>query len=422
MKEEQNFREEQLRYGGRYFQIMCALLVGMETFLLLVYFLSHTPGKPTLDRGYLHFYIAAIALGGSLLALTWLFRRRRWLSRLQLGGLGALLLWGCLFARYDVLHGNGGAALPQIMLFAAAGLRFSKAAQYGLNMGCWALYLLLLSLEELPLQTYYSEAINSGIYLFIACAVITITARFQTAQAEALRKVLQLQNENLDTMAGYVGMVQEAAEESRIMRHDLRHVASAVLERAGQGDLAAVEEIARRVLERSGGRMFHVPLRSYTDIPEIDAPLSKCAAWAESRGIRFSAALQPPEGIDCRAFSLVLLNALENACLAAGRQGEGEERRIEVAGESRRGEWYCFEIENTYPPGSVTIHRRTGLPAAREPGHGYGAKSIARIAREQGGYCRFQAGELFRLQVFFPIKAASGEGERGVSPAREIRQ
>ena len=131
MKEEQNFREEQLRYGGRYFQIMCALLVGMETFLLLVYFLSHTPGKPTLDRGYLHFYIAAIALGGSLLALTWLFRRRRWLSRLQLGGLGALLFWGCLFSRYDVLHGNGGAALPRSCSSPRRGCAFPRPPSTG---------------------------------------------------------------------------------------------------------------------------------------------------------------------------------------------------------------------------------------------------------------------------------------------------
>lgn len=349
MRGEDMLQYDRMKYNEKFHRVMWTLLLAVELLMILVYLISHTPGKPTLERGYLAFYLCAIGMG-----VFFLFPARRLRENgaaaacLRYLELALLLLWGCLFSAYDVRHGNGGAALPQLMLFTSAGIRLPLPPHFGLNIGSWALYLLLLAGSALESQTFYSEAINSGIYLLIACAMIYVADTFQREWVQALRKVFQLQDDNLNAMAERVRDAQAAAEEGRIIRHDLRHVALALRANLACGNEAGAMEIVRGLLRRTRQPEGRAAVCRYTGVPELDAPLSRCAEWARQEGVSLSVALEPPGRELLPAFTLVLMNALENACAAVGRQEAGAVRALRVVGEDHLGQYY-FEVENTYP-------------------------------------------------------------------------
>ena len=396
----------QLLNNERFHKIMCILLLCVECFMLLVYCVSQTPGKPSLDPGYLVFYTSAIGVTLVQLAVGYILHiRKRSAVWVQYAGLHLLLLWGCLFSIYDVMHGNGGVALPQLMLFTSAGLRFPKWLHCGINAAYWSFYLLLLWNAPLEEQAFYSEAINSGIYLLIAAAMIYVATAFQEARFQAIQKILKMQNDSLDIMAEQVKMVQEVAEKGRIIRHDMRHIVFVIRENAARRDYEAVLEVAEQTLREIEQARIQTTITQFTKVPEIDAPLSRCVEWAEKMGIQMSVAMQTPSGIDLRAFALVLLNALENACIAVKAQSKTADRRIDVVGKQRMEQYY-FEISNTYRQGSVSISPKDGLPVSGREGHGYGTKSIAQIVERHGGHYRFCAGEKFCLQVLFPTQSS----------------
>ena len=372
----------------------------VECFMLLVYFLSHTPGKPELEIGYLQFYLGAIGTAGIILGLCRIFHRhRKSTTGLQYITVNFFLLWGCLFSAYDVWHGNGGVALPQLMLFTSSGFRFPKRIHFTINIGYWVIYVLLLFIMKLPQRTFYSETINSGIYLMIACSMFCIADRFQTAREQAVQKILQLQGENLDMMAAQITEVQAAVEETRLLRHDLRHIAFAVRENTEKGNYAALLEIAEGVLQKTAKLELRKSVQIFTGVPEIDSALGGCMEWGSQKNVQLSISVQRPSQVNIRAFSLVLLNSLENACIAVEHQSSGE-RNLCVIGEIR-GSQYYLEITNSYEAGSVIIHPETGLPSAKGKTPGYGTQSIAHIIEQHQGYWRFRAGEKFQFQALF---------------------
>lgn len=368
--------------------------------MLLVYFLSHTPGKPELEIGYLLFYLGAIGMAGIILGMSRFFRRyRKSTAGLQYVTVNFFLLWGCLFSAYDVWHRNGGVALPQLMLFTSSGFRFPKRIHFAINIGCWVIYLLFLFILRLPQRTFYSEAINSGIYLMIACSMFCIADRFQTAREKAVQKILRLQGENLDMMAAQITEVQAAVEETRLLRHDLRHIAFAVRENTEKQNYEALLEIAEGVLKKTAKLELRRSARIFTGVPEVDSALGGCMEWSSQKNVQLSISVQRPSQVNIRAFSLVLLNALENACIAVEHQSSGE-RSMGVVGEIR-GRQYYLEITNSYEAGNVIIHPETGLPYAKGQGPGYGTQSIAHIIEQHQGYWRFRAGEKFQFQALF---------------------
>ena len=400
----EKFQQQKQEENDAAYRQLCLLIVVVESLMLVVYFLSQQPGKPALSPAYLYFYL--LAIGGAALfpLLSWLARPyQRLHNALQLVFLNALLIWACLFAACDIRNGNSSAVYAQILIFTSAVLWLPKRLHYLINAYTCVLYLVLIYTSYVSQQSFYSEVINGVIYLLISCVIINSADRFQYASFCLAEDQLRLQHNQLDMMSGQVARVQEMMEEIRIMRHDLRHYAFAVQQSLDQGNYQQIRQITTNITSTLEQTAREWPIRSYTTIADIDAILSQYALWAEQNGVDFLVELPAATmTIDVHDFSLLLLNALENSAQAIGKQPAGSPRTLKIVGDCYNGQ-YFLEISNSYLPGSVTIAKGRGLPIAREPGHGYGTKSMAAILRRYHAHYRFQAKEReFCFQFLVP--------------------
>lgn len=397
MRYDKEFMDLQMAGNGRINDLLCALLVGVEGLLTIGYFLSQRQGFPTLEPGYLRFYLSGIAAGLVFPALDWLARRREPVqAALRYAGLTAILMWAALFSAYDIHHGNGGWALSQVLLFTSTALRLPKMVHYGINTTAWAFYVLVLACSGAGMRALYSEVINSGVFLLVACAVIHINMGYRYASFLAAKNQIQMRNDQLDAMAEQVEQMRHMADQVIVVRHDLRHFTWSVRQGAAAGDLDGVAALSEHMLERLGQGGERPSVRDYTGVAAYDAVLSRYADWAGANGVDYQVDLSAPTRMQAADFAMVLMNALENAAHAVEAQGAEEERYIRVVSGGTKGQYY-LEIANTCVPGSVIF--RDGLPFTEAPGHGYGVKSIVSILERYGAFCRFQAADgVYRFQ------------------------
>ena len=133
----------------------------------------------------------------------------------------------------------------------------------------------------------------------------------------------------------------------------------------------------------------------------VDIVLTEKNILCKSSGVKFTYM------IDGSAFSFLsdreiyslFGNALDNALEAASRVEDASNRMISLK-RNVRGGLVVLQIENTYE-GAVDLE--DGLPRTtkRECGHGYGLRSIQRIAQRWGGdmSVRTENG-IFKLSIF----------------------
>lgn len=417
MKYDRGFIEQQTVRNSMVNYILCAMLFAVECSMVLVWYASQYSGNPSLDKGYLYFYWIAII--GSALHPIFNYATKRYLYHrgrvlIQLSSLFILLAWACLFAAYDVHQGNSGSAFTQILILTSAAIWMPRWMHYSINVIFWTGYLVLIVSTGISSQFLYSEVINSGIFLLISCLIIYITDSFQYSVFRVSQERLRLQNEEMDMMAEQIRTVHNAMEETRIMRHDLRHYARAVEQKLEQSDYEGIRKITADITKGLEHAELKKPLYAYTKIPEIDAILSQYQEWAEREGIDFHAELPLPDMMEVRDIAMLLMNALENAANAVKEQPAGTKRYIGIMG-ARYASQYYLNISNSYNSGTATINSRTGLPTASKPGHGYGTKSIAAILGKYQAHFRFQAGEKeFCLQMLLPAEdiKAPAPGQR----------
>lgn len=122
------------------------------------------------------------------------------------------------------------------------------------------------------------------------------------------------------------------------------------------------------------------PVRRYCEDPVCNQLLSYYAQWAEAEQIGFSvktnlAAVEPGNRT---GIMVSLCNVLENAVLACKKDPDPDRRSITLSLWAQ-GRHIFLEARNSFD-GELLLNPSTGLPDAREPGHGYGLQSLAAIA------------------------------------------
>jgi sensor histidine kinase regulating citrate/malate metabolism len=92
----------------------------------------------------------------------------------------------------------------------------------------------------------------------------------------------------------------------------------------------------------------------------------------------------------------LLSNALENAINACEKIPDSNKRHIKLHMFSKNNK-LCIDIRNSYNTEPVFDQ---GIPVSKEPGHGFGTKSMARIVEKHKGIYRFSVKDgLFIFQV-----------------------
>lgn len=191
-----------------------------------------------------------------------------------------------------------------------------------------------------------------------------LDAQFRQAQREyvSLRQMQQIAATYRHDMRHHLTLLQRMASEERI--DDIREYLQ-----AAQSDIDAI-----------------TPVR-YCENETVNLILSSFAAKADQSGITMTIDTKLPDSLtfsDTELCSL-LSNALENAIQACENIADSEKRQIKLRIYSRNNK-LCIDIRNRYQAEAVF---KDDLPVSKEPGHGFGTKSISHIVEKHGGVFRF---------------------------------
>ena len=229
------------------------------------------------------------------------------------------------------------------------------------------------------------------------------------AQWESQLQALTMQNRYTVEHAGYL---RRSLDETRAIRHELRHHVLALRALCLEGDL-------RRVcgyLDRLGEEFDELPV-VYTHNPLVNALVNSCAERAREIGAEFEAVIMIPEQLDMEDSDLAVLlsNMLDNAIEGVSSVPEGQPRSIQLEMRILHRASLFVSCSNTFS-GALNRDGHGGLlTRKKEDGHGYGLRAMRRAAEKYGSALLIKPeGNVFYVEarLFFPR-------ERGRETERE---
>lgn len=235
---------------------------------------------------------------------------------------------------------------------------------------------------------YLLGAVILAVYFSIGRYLSMQYSRFQSEQNKELLE-LQLENirrENAD--------IKALEKQTKIIRHDLRHIISTVAALAESGDTQAILDFVNKTAKLSEDAPKP---RRYCGDPILDATLSGCLASAREAGIELETSLSLPDvlPVDASELSVCFAGMLENAAHACMELPEGE-RRMSVR---------CIHspklmIEVTYPFQGEMPLDKNGLPKPPGGGSNSGFRSIVSFCERHDAVYSFTAENgRFRIMV-----------------------
>ena len=193
-------------------------------------------------------------------------------------------------------------------------------------------------------------------------------------------------------------LLMETAQQTRQMRHDLRHHLTAIQAMAGEENSKLRDYIATLI------RDIPAAVRDYCENPTVNAVVSHYAARCRQEGVAFTARLTVPtqnKNLDDRALCVVFANLLENGVEACARMAGGG-KFIRLNSSLEYGV-LTITMDNSFDgqarqeDGKFLSSKRAGAP-------GVGLSSIRAVAKAHQGDARFEAdGQVFRSSVYLSV-------------------
>lgn len=253
-----------------------------------------------------------------------------------------------------------------------------------------ALLILALTLAFYPV--HYTKRPASVILLLLLGAVIVIIyfaiccylwLQYHQLDAEQNREILELQVKNIREQTADI---EKIAEQTKILRHDIRHMLSTIASLAEKGDAQAILDYVN-----AAAAMDEVPEPArYCADPILDATLSGYLERAKNSGIALETMLRIPESlpVDSAELSICFANALE-ASIKACESLPQQHKRIIVKCVCQPN--LMFEIIYPYK-GRNTLSTNISLKIC--------TRSVQAFCQRHNALCSFTAeGGWFRIAV-----------------------
>lgn len=246
--------------------------------------------------------------------------------------------------------------------------------------------------------------------LFVAALIVTdvITYYIFFREIGAVRRQAETARELAVYQMQY-RQISRAMEETRRLRHDLRHHLNTLGALNARG---AQEEVAD-YLKRYGMVYDRLEGRRYSGDPVVDSLLAYYLTQAEEDGadVCCRVELGGPTGVDAVDMTVLLGNCLENA-LEALRALPEDRRQLSIEMLRTAGA-LLVRIRNTCGEGdSGDFAGYEAFPSRKRPrGRGVGLRSVSAIAEQYGGSARFrrQNGEFTARVVLNMAREEPGE-------------
>ncbi len=250
----------------------------------------------------------------------------------------------------------------------------------------------------------FSDALYAGIPVlieFIPTVLIVFYVMFLASYHRQTQKRTQaeLQRSMLEVELKQSGLELENLRridtQTAIYQHNMRHHLTAIA-----GFLSAnKEEDALKYIKNVQDDVESISPRRFCDNELVNLLCSSFSSQAASQDVRLSVDAKLPRKLSISDTELcaVLSNGLENA-LHAVCEADDNNRWIEIYCAICQGK-LLIEIKNPY---TNEIIMQDGLPTSKQPGHGYGCRSIRSIAEKNGGLCTFEAeAGIFTMRTIF---------------------
>jgi two-component system, LytTR family, sensor histidine kinase AgrC len=177
--------------------------------------------------------------------------------------------------------------------------------------------------------------------------------------------------------------MRQMQQNAAAYRHDMRHH-FALLQGLASKEL--IEDIKEYLRTAQSDMDAITPIR-FCENETVNLILSAFATKAKQSGIQLTIDAKLPDRLpfsDTELCSL-LSNALENAIQASENIDDYNTRFIKLRMYSKNNK-LCIDIRNRYQTEPI-FHQ--GLPISKEPGHGFGTKSMAHVVEKHGGVFQF---------------------------------
>lgn len=375
-------------------QLVCYLLLGLETTRKLYPLISHLPLYLMLTLVFKRPRGVALV---SVLTAYFCCQLPRWIGTLTLYLFGTQLAYQIgymisIFPLFFLLRRYLAMSAYRAMTYSAQSLRL---------LGGLPLFYYLFDYAT----TVYTNALYQGIRMvceFLPAAMALFYVAFVAAYHHEMQRrgQLELDNAMLSTQSQRarheISALQQIQQQTAVYRHDMRHhlaLLSCYL-KAGEYEKAVL------YIRQTQDDIDRITPVRYCENNAVNLILSSFAAKAKEMGVTLSAEISIPEELPFSETELcaLLSNGLENALIAAA--GTKGNRMVRLNCQPHKGRLLIF-ISNPYA-GRVLM--REGIPESLRAGHGYGVKSIKMIAEKYGGYCAFKAeDDVFTLKVMLPM-------------------
>lgn len=301
------------------------------------------------------------------------------------------------------------------VLHVKIGTIFHRFCERDLGKSWWELCLIPVfffcsfsCLAFFPYTLYeYPENIPVSIFLMITMLVsYVVVLRYlhsEVKRVEAYWKNVMFESyiKGLKTQ-NY--LVEQAEQNLRILRHDIRHYSSMIDSLAGQGNYEEIRKIAGHISDVADENK----IERYCENLIVNTILLRMAEQARSFQIDLHTDVLIPKDISVNAyeFAMVLANLLENAVYAV-KNLEQEKRAIHAKIHCTT-EYLLIDLENECE-GDIAFDTLTGLPiSGKGAGHGLGMQSVQAFSEKLGGNieCYCENGR-FRLILFAKLSAST---------------
>ena len=235
---------------------------------------------------------------------------------------------------------------------------------------------------------------------FGSLLVYRLIIRLVHDQAEKL--ALRSQNYRLQLQAVQTQYLSDRIENTRRIRHDMRHFLATVEMMANAGEW---DQLRTYIAETRSSSGIDEPL-VFCDNAAVNAVLSYFAPKMKENGIQSDIQIDMPRdpGISSSDLSILFANLTENAIEACSHQASTE-RRISIHSSCRGDNTLLITCANTFEIEPRTDKYGTYLSSKRQ-GCGIGIESVRTIVRRYNGRCSITAKDkIFTVRIMLLTNA-----------------
>ncbi len=235
-------------------------------------------------------------------------------------------------------------------------------------------------------------------FIYYLCAllytIINFAALVMIALLDSFRHENSTMRDFIDNKMRYYEMSHDGIVALQTKCHDLKHQINAIRSTAGKNSF----DQYLTELEES--------INSYSTVVEcghstIDVVLTEKNILCTSANVKFSYMIDGAifSFLTDREIYSLFGNALDNALEATAKVPDASRRMITLKS-NERGGFVVLLVENTYE-GELNIGDDLPRTTKKETGHGFGLRSIQRLAEKHGGSMSVRAENgVFRLSIF----------------------